>query len=361
MSACGMIASPDGALDQIDFWQSRMTFKVRIEPSGHEFTVEDNETILEAALRHGYTLPHNCRDGECGTCKGKILSGEIDHGMYDERALPKEERRAGKALFCRARPRSDVVIEAKEIGAAKGIIIKTFPCRVVKMEKATHDVMILWLRLPQNERLRYLAGQHVEILLRDGNRRSFSLASAPHANTLLQLHVRHVPGGLFSGHVFTNMKERDLLRLHGPLGTFFLREDSNRPAILVAGGTGFAPIKAILEHAFAAGIKRPIYLFWGARTRRDLYMDDLPLAWEREYENFRYIPVLSEPSPHDDWRGRTGWVHEAVLGDFPDLGRYEVYASGPPPMIEAAKNAFKRRDLPEDQLFYDSFEFAHTL
>lgn len=334
---------------------------VRIEPSGHTFTIEDGETVLEAALRHGFMLPYSCRNGACGSCKGRVLAGEVELGQYEERALSEEERRSGKTLFCRARARSDLVIEAKEIGVAKGIVIKTLPCRVVRMERVAHDVMILELKLPQSERLQYLPGQYIDILLRDGTRRSFSIANAPHTGEHLELHVRHVPGGVFSGHVFTKMKEKDLLRFRGPLGTFFLREESDRPIVLVAGGTGFAPIKAILEHAFAKGAKRPLQLYWGVRARRDLYLPDLPAAWVRECANFRYTPVLSEPLPQDRWDGRTGLVHEAVLQDYPDLGQYEVYASGPPAMIEAIKQTFRKHGLADDRLFYDSFEYAHAL
>ena len=346
-----------------------MTFKVRIEPSGHEFATEGNETILEAALRHGYNLPYSCRNGACATCKGKVIEGRVDYGVYENKALSEQEKLAGMALFCRSRPLSDVVIEAREIGAAKGVVIKTLPCRVVRMEKLAHDVMVLYLKLPQNERLQFLAGQYLDILLRDGRRRSFSLANPPHADELLQLHIRHLPGGHFSEHVFTRMKEKDLLRFQGPLGTFFLREDdeqdssaaaqsSQRPIILMAGGTGFAPIKGMLEHAFYVGMQRPIHLFWGVRAKRDLYMHSLVQSWVEAHEQFRYTPVLSEPATEDRWEGRCGWVHEAVADDYPDLRGYEVYASGPPAMIEAGKAAFAARALPAEQFFYDSFERA---
>ncbi len=336
-----------------------MTFKVRIEPSGHEFTVAEKETVLDAALRQGYTLPYSCRNGSCGTCKGKLRSGEVDYGVYEDKALSAAERAAGFALFCQAIPRSDLVIEAKELATVAGIAIKTLPARVVKMEKAADDVMILSLKLPANQRLQFLAGQYVDILLKDNQRRSFSLANPPHADEFLELHVRHVPNGLFTGHVFTRMKEKDLLRLRGPLGIFFLREESDRPAILVAGGTGFAPIKGILEHAFARGIRRPLHLYWGVRAQRDLYMDALPRTWVRAHAHFKYTPVLSEPRPEARWDGRTGWVHDAVIADYPDLSGYEVYASGPPPMIEAVKKTFFARGLTPDRLFFDSFELAH--
>lgn len=336
-----------------------MSFRVRIQPSGHAYSVADRETILEGALRHGYTLPYSCRNGSCGTCKGRLLAGDIDYGKYEAKALSAAERAAGLALFCQAVPRSDVVIEARELAGVAGIVIKTLPARVVEMQRVADDVMILSLKLPANERLPFLAGQYLDILLKGGQRRSFSLANPPAADAFLQLHVRHVPNGLFTTHVFTQMKPKDLLRLRGPMGIFFLREDSNRRVILIGGGTGFAPIKSILEHAFARGIPRPLHFYWGARAERDLYMHALPQAWARTHANFRYTPVLSEPRAEDGWDGRTGWVHAAVLADYPDLSGHEVYASGPPPMIAAIQQALFARGLTPDRLFFDSFEFAH--
>jgi CDP-4-dehydro-6-deoxyglucose reductase len=337
-----------------------MTHKIHIQSSGHEFTANEKETVLAAALRQGVTLAYSCRNGDCGTCKGKLISGKVDYGTYNEKAMSAEERRAGAALFCQAVPLSDLVIEVREISAAEGIPIRIMPCRVMKLDRLAPDVMQLSLKLAEGQRLQFLAGQYIDILLSGNQRRSFSLATASHADALLQLHIRHVPGGLFSEGVFTKMKERDLLRFQGPLGTFFLREESDRPVILVAGGTGFAPIKSILEHAFAAGIKRTMHLYWGVRAQRDLYLHDLPQAWAREHVHFHYTPVLSQPLSEDHWSGRTGWVHEAVMADHPDLSRHEVYASGPPPMIEALKKAVKAHGLPGDRLYYDSFEHAHA-
>jgi CDP-4-dehydro-6-deoxyglucose reductase len=337
-----------------------MTHKIQIQSSGHEFIANDKETVLAAALRQGVTLAYSCRNGDCGTCKGKIIAGQVDYGKYQAKAMSDEERRAGAALFCQAMPLSDLVIEAREISAAEGIPIRIMPCRVMKLDRLAPNVMQLSLKLAEGQRLQFLAGQYIDILLSGNQRRSFSLATAPHADELLQLHIRHVPGGLFSGQVFTTMKERDLLRFQGPLGTFFLREDSNSPIILVAGGTGFAPIKSILDHAFAQGTTRPLHLYWGARAPRDLYLHDLPQAWAREHAHFRYTPVLSQPLSEDHWSGRSGWVHEAVIADHPDLSRHEVYASGPPPMIEALKKAVIAHGLPDDRLYYDSFEHAHA-
>ncbi len=333
-----------------------MPHQITLEPSGHVFTVEDGETILNAALREGFALPYGCRNGACGSCKGKILKGEVDYGHYQAAALKDEEKAQGKALFCRAQPLTDLVLEVREIGAAKDIHIRTLPCRVQKMEKLADDVMVLHIKLPANEHLRFLAGQYIDFLLKDGRRRSYSIANPPAEDGLLELHIRHLPGGHFSDRVFTEMKEKDILRLEGPLGSFFIREDTDKPMIFVAGGTGFAPIKAMLLRAFASAAQRPMVLYWGVRSRKDLYMGDLPVAWQQEHANFSFIPVLSAPRPEDAWIGRTGYVHEAVLADFKDLSGYQVYACGAPAMVEAALQSFTRtRGLPEEEFYADSF------
>jgi CDP-4-dehydro-6-deoxyglucose reductase len=336
-----------------------MPHQVTIQPSGHQFIVEDDETILEAALRQGFSLPYGCRNGACGSCKGKVLSGELDYGTHSATALKDEEKTQGRALFCRARPLTDLTIEAKEIGAARDIVVKTLPCRVEQLEKRADDVMLMKIKLPANERLQFLAGQYIDFQLKDGKSRSYSLANPPHDDALLELHVRHVSGGLFTDTVFSSLKARDILRLKGPLGSFFIREDSDKPMIFIAGGTGFAPIKGMLEHAFAEHTDREMVLYWGVRALKDLYMAELPRQWQAEQPNFSFIPVLSNPQPVDHWQGRTGFVHEAVLADFADLSGYQVYACGAPVMVDSARAAFTRmRGLPEDELFADSFVYA---
>jgi len=333
-----------------------MSHQVTIKPSGHQFTVMSGETVLEAALRENIALPYGCRNGACGACKGKVLAGELDHGAYQAHTLSDEEISQGLTLFCTAKPCSDLTIEVKEIGAAKDIPVKTVPCRVEKMEKLADDVMVLWLKLPSSERLQYLPGQYVDFLLKDGKHRSFSLANAPESDETLELHIRYVPGGFFTEQVFNTVKPKDIMRIKGPLGSFFLRE-SDKPIIFLAGGTGFAPIKSILAHAFHHGVDRRMVLYWGARARPDLYMDELPARWHQEHGHFSYVPVLSEPKPADNWSGRTGLVHQAVLDDYPDLSGYEVYACGAPAMVDAAKRNFMARGLPEDAFFYDAFSF----
>lgn len=328
---------------------------VTVQPAGHAFQVEEGEAVLVAALRQGVVLPYGCKNGACGSCKGKILSGSVDYGTHQKKALTDEEKAQGKALFCQAKPLSDLVIEARTVGAAKDIQVKTLPCRVQKMERLADDVMALHLKLPANEKLVFLAGQYIEFLLKEGARRSFSMANAPHDAELLQLHVRHVAGGQFTDHVFGKMKERDILRFEGPLGTFFLREDSDKPIVLVASGTGFAPIKAVVEHMIHKGIARPMTLYWGGRRPKDLYLNALAEGWAAQ-GHLKYAPVISDALPEDNWTGRTGFVHRAVMQDFPDLSGHQVYACGVPIMVDSAKKDFIGQcRLPEDEFYADTF------
>jgi len=330
--------------------------KVTVQPSGQGFEVDEGESVLAAALRQGVMLPYGCKNGACGSCKGKILEGAVDYGHYHARVLTEAERAHGKALFCQAKPLGHLVIESRTIGAAKDIAVRLLPCRVQKLERVADDVMIVGLKLPANERLQFLAGQYIDFLLKGGERRSFSMANAPHADELLELHIRHVAGGSFTDHVFARMKERDILRLEGPLGSFFLREDSAKPAVLVASGTGFAPMKSILESAFHRKLERPLVLYWGARRPKDLYLNALAESWAREHPNFRYIPVVSEARPEDAWQGRSGFVHRAVMEDLPDLSRHQVYACGVPIMVDSARRDFTTLcGLPEDEFYADSF------
>ncbi len=329
---------------------------VTLQPSGHSFQVEDGETVLAAALRQGFILPYGCKNGACASCKGRIVEGTVDYGVTQAKALTDADKAAGKALFCQAKPLTDLVVEARTIGAAKDIPVKILPCRVQRLQRLADDVMQIDLKLPANERLQFLAGQFIEFLLRDGSRRSYSMANAPHDDEFLQVHVRHLPGGLFTDHVFGKMKERDILRFEGPLGTFFLREDSDKPLVFVASGTGFAPIKSIIEHAIHAGINRPMTLYWGGRRPKDLYLNDLAERWMRDRPGFSYVPVVSDALPADGWTGRTGFVHRAVMEDLPDLSGHQVYACGVPVMVEAARADFVARcGLPESEFYADSF------
>lgn len=334
-----------------------MTFNATILPSNHSFPVDAGETLLEAGLKHGCTLPYSCQNGACGVCKGKVVQGEVDYGNYQPHALSDAEKESGLALFCCAKPLSDLVIESREVSETRDIQVKTMPSRIDKMEKVAPDVMVLKLKLPANERLQFLAGQYIDILQKDQKPRSFSLANAPHHDEVLELHIRNIAGGAFTQYVFNDMKERDILRFKGPLGSFFLREDSDKPILFVASGTGFAPIKAIIEHALYIGIKRPMHFYWGARTLADLYMLETARHWESV--GIKFTPVLSEPLATDDWQGRTGFVHQAVLDDYQDLSGYETYVCGAPVVVEAAHRDFTtQRGLPDDAFFSDAFTFT---
>src|SRR5438874_1512165 len=336
-----------------------MPIQITIKPSDHVFSCDADETVLQAAMRADLMIPYGCRNGACGTCKGKIIAGDADYGAYQRSTLSEDEKRAGLALFCCAKPLTDLVIEVREVRRAGDIQIRRLPCRIESIDKPAFDVAIVKLKLPANERLQFLAGQYIDFLLKDGKRRSFSLATPPHADELLELHIRHVPGGFFSDALFNDFKGREILRFEGPLGTFYLREESDKPIIFVAGGTGFAPIKAVIEHALHHEVERPMVLYWGVRSLRDLYLPDLPGSWQDQRPDFRFIPVLSDPLAEDEWPGRTGFVHKAVMADFPDLSGYQVYACGGPAMIDAARQDFTvQRGLPPNEFFADSFTYA---
>jgi CDP-4-dehydro-6-deoxyglucose reductase len=339
-----------------------MAFNVTIRQSGRQFQVEADEPVLTAAIRQGVGLPYGCKNGACGSCKGSVVSGEIEQGAHSSSALANDEKTRGMALFCCASAKSDLEIDIREVSGVGDMAVRKLPCRVNALERVADDVVILRLQLPASERLQYLAGQYIEFLLKDGKRRSYSMASPPHHEGPLELHIRHMPGGVFTDHVFGTMKERDILRFEGPLGTFFLREDSDKPIVLLASGTGFAPIKAIIEHAIHTGITRPMTLYWGARSRKDIYLASLAEKWVADLPNFRFVPVLSEPTEDDAWTGRTGFVHRAVIEDLPDLSNYQVYACGAPVMVESAHRDFSaHHGLPAEEFFADSFTSAADL
>lgn len=331
---------------------------VTIQNSGHQFQVRPSQTVLEAAIEAGINLPYGCRNGACGACKGKVISGKVMHDDYQGSAMTDAELAAGQALFCCARPLEDLVIECRELSGVNGIKPRILPVRVQKKEQLSGDVMVLFLQLPASERLQFVAGQYLEFILKDGKRRAFSIANAPHDDALIELHLRLVPGGQFTQYVFEEMPEKAILRIEAPLGTFYLREESTKPIIFVAGGTGFAPIKGIIEHMIHHGMQREIVLYRGGRVQSDLYMDELSRRWAEFLPNLRYIPVLSEEPADSGWQGRTGLVHEAVLADYPDLSEHQAYVCGAPGMVEIAHKTFVEQGLPADEFFSDAFTFA---
>ena len=333
-----------------------MTFQITVQPSGHQFSCEADETVLSAAIRAGVGLPYSCKSGACSSCKGKIVSGSVQHKPYQARSLTEDEAAAGYSLLCCAVPQGDLVVQAREVAGSSDYPIKKMPSRVTTIDKVAPDVVVLTLQLPASERLHYRAGQYIEIMLRDNKRRSYSMASAPVDGGPVSLHIRHMPGGLFTDQVFGSMKERDILRFEGPMGTFFLREDSDKPVVLLASGTGFAPLKAIVEHMINEQSPRPIILYWGARRPHDLYMDALCRQWAADLPQFTYVPVVSDALPEDAWSGRTGFVHQAVMADLPDMSAYQVYACGAPIVVESANRDFVQLcQLPADEFYADAF------
>ena len=328
-------------------------FHLTIHPDSAPITLRSGETLLEAGLRQGLALPYECRNGGCGVCRCTVLHGSVAHGAYQRSVLSDAQRAQGQALMCCATALSDVDIEIEGTArapAAAGVHLT----RVERIEHVTAELVRLTLTLPDGGHLAFRAGQYINIVLEDGQRRAFSFANPPQVQDHIELHVRRIPGGRFTGHVFSQMKVGDALRFEGPLGDFTLR-DSAHPILFVAGATGFAPIKSIVEDAFARGITRPMWLYWGVRKRDDLYAFQLAEQWQREHAHFHFIPVLSEPGPADAWSGRTGLVHEAMLHDFPDLREHEVYVCGSVKMVEAAVPAFLAQGLSEGLCFTDAF------
>ena len=331
-------------------------FSITVQPSGRTFVAENAETILAAGIRQNIGLPYGCKDGACGSCKCKLLSGTVVHGNHQSKALSAEEEANGLVLTCCATPHSDVVLESRQVTQEGALPIKKLPTRVSSMVRLTADVMQLHLQLPANDSFLYRAGQYVEFLLRDGVRRSYSMANAPKAGAMMELHIRHMPGGKFTDHVFGAMKEKEILRIEGPFGSFFLREESDKPMIFLASGTGFAPLKALLEQMVQKSINRPVTLYWGGRRPNDLYMND----WVAEFCTgnpwLRYVAVVSDALPEDAWTGRSGFVHQAVLQDHADLSGYQVYACGAPIVVDSARRDFcKLARLPEEEFYADAF------
>lgn len=334
-----------------------MSHRVTLLPGGRSFASDGTASLLQDGQAAGLHLPYGCRNGACGACKVRVAAGRVDRGEYQEQALSAAEVAAGYALLCCSRALSDLAIECRELDALRGIAVKRLPCRVQRLVRAAPDVMLVELTLPASERLQFVAGQYIDILLKDGRRRSFSVANAPHDDACLQLHVRRIPGGRFTEHVFEAMRERDILRIEGPFGHFRLVEDCAKPALLVAGGTGFAPLKAMIEDAMHRRLARTMTLYWGARSRSGLYLAALAESWRERDVGF--VPVLSEAAAEDRWEGRGGLVHEAVLADYPDLSGHQAYVCGAPAMVEAARCDFVRRGgLREEDFYSDSFTFS---
>ena len=342
---------------------SRNEHTVRIEPHGRTLTVAAGQPVLEAALAAGLNLPHSCKSGHCSSCRARLVAGEIGYPSGRPPGISPEEERSGQILLCQARAQSDLTVEARLIASVADVEIKTLPCRIAGLTALAPDVMQVLLRLPAVERLRFHAGQYLDVLLPGGRRRSFSIASPPHDSDLLELHVRRVSGGGFTERLFgagavdAQLVMGSLLRIEGPIGQFSYREGAG-PVLMLAGGTGFAPLKSMLRHALEAGGERDIHLYWGARHAHDIYEQTRVLEWVQRHSRLKFTAVLSEPTATEASHSRVGFVHEAVLADHPDLSCFEVYAAGPPAMIEALRASFPRHGLPAGRLYFDSFDYA---
>jgi len=336
-----------------------MSHRITVQPKGQSFQVKAGESILDAALAQGHNFPFGCRGGFCGECRGRVLSGTFEYpDGFVPASIDPDEAARGYVLLCKAFPTSDLSLFVREAATGQEMPVRTLEVEVSRMEQLSADVVRLYLALPEGESLRYLAGQYLDILLPDGRKRAFSIASPPHNQGSLELHLRHIAGGVFTDHVFGDMGVGERLKIEGPRGQFYLREGADRPILFVAGGTGFAPIKAIIEHAFEEGCQRPMHLYWGARDQSDLYLHGLAEEWAASHANFSYTPVLSMPAEGGGWQGRTGFVHEAVLFDYADLSGYDIYMAGPPPMIGGGRRAFAERGVAAERMFFDAFEIA---
>ena len=329
---------------------------ITIASSGRRFSARPGETVLNAALRHGVVLPYSCKNGTCASCKCRLVEGKVQYPYNPPSALSFDDLYGGWALSCQAVADGDLKIEARELEQVADIPVRKLPARVESLEKFTPGIMRLRLKLPKAARLQFLAGQYIDIIQADGKRRAFSIASAPSESNFIELHIKHVSGGGFTGHVFESMQLKEILRFEGPLGTFFIRRGSKRPLVLMGGGTGFAPLKSMIEELLDAGDHRPVRLFWGVQVESDLYARGLIAEWKSQHPDFQFTPVLMDPGP--GWSGERGLVHEAVLTGVENLADHDVYMSGPPAMVNAGRNTFLAAGVPEDRLFYDSFDFA---
>ncbi|MBB3226147.1 CDP-4-dehydro-6-deoxyglucose reductase [Luteibacter sp. Sphag1AF] len=331
---------------------------VTLKSSGRQFDAAVDETVLEAAQRAGVALPYSCRGGVCGSCKATLVEGECAYPRNPPVALSAAAQRHHAVLLCQAVPCGDLVIEAREIASVEDIPHRRVEVAVSERRMLAPDVVGVWLVPVDGTRVNWLPGQYLDVILEDGKHRPFSIAGCPRADGAIELHVRHVAGGGFTSWVYESLKVGDRLTIEAPLGTFVPREDSERPILMMAGGTGFAPVKALVEHFLALGTRRPIDIYWGARTAADIYLRDMATQWATDMPTLRFIPVISDAQEAAASGMREGLVHEALLEDHPDLTDFDVYMSGPPAMISAGKGLFLDANLPEERLYFDSFDYA---
>lgn len=336
--------------------------RVSLARSGRAFRIDEGESLLDAAIAAGLRLAHGCRHGNCGVCRARLTSGEVDYPDGLPPGLEPRDAADGLILMCRARARGDLELDVDEVRHPDEVVVKRLPGRIERAERLGRDLIALYLRLPSVENFAFLPGQYLDVLLPHGRPRSFSIACPPHDARLIELHVRRVPGGAFTEALFAADPTERLLTIEGPRGSFRYHPPKSAaapgvataPLLLVAGGTGYAPIQAILRHVVERGARRDVRLYWGARTAAELYADARIREIVRRTPQLTYVPVLSEPVA--DWTGRRGCVHDAVLADHDSLTTLDVYACGPPAMIEAVRRTFPARRADPDRLHFESFD-----
>ena len=339
------------------FLSPKTMFTVLNQVSGKSFKCGDEESVLDGALSNGFNFPYGCQNGFCGQCKAVILNGEIDYAGEVPSVLSADDIDSNMALLCQCKAKSDLYIAVDELDSLAAIEVRSMPCRVEQINHLNHDVIQLILKIPGAQSLQYLAGQYLDLEHSDFDSRYYSIANAPTNSNLIELHIRLVDNGKLTNFIFNSLTPKSILRIEGPKGSFFLREESECPIIFIAGGTGFGPVKAIIEHLINIGSQREIYLYWGVRSEVDLY-SYLPSEWSEKFPNISFIPVLSEAN--ETWDGNKGYVHDSVIKDFEDLAGFEVYACGPPVMVNAAAKSCLEHQLVKENFFSDSFEYANV-
>jgi NAD(P)H-flavin reductase/ferredoxin len=337
-------------------FERKMNYKIRIQGAdGPSFEARQGQSLLDAAAEHGIELPYSCRKGVCGNCRGRVLEGQLipgtEGGGHETGIQAPDEH-----LFCRAQAASDLLIAPREWRPVEIGARKIHTVRVFRNELVASDVSKLTLRLANGVRAKFAAGQYLQVVLPDGQRRAFSMANAPHDNDHVQLHIRHMSNGGFTATVVPELKKGDTLQVELPHGDFCLRAASARPLLFIAGGTGFAPIKSMIDSLLKTRSARPITLFWGARNPLGIYATEVIAKWQKLRPDLRFEPVISDPIEASAWPGCRGLVHETILESFASVKDYDVYACGAPIMVQATRHSLQTlRGLPAEQFFSDSF------
>lgn len=331
-----------------------MSFAVKIKPSNYVVYVEEGESVLDAAIRQGFDFPYSCRSATCATCLGKVLKGSISYGDIEPYALNDAEQEQGFALFCSAKPTSDLIIEMQDVYGPEYKPAKTVEYDVVKNIPVTADIYHIVLKPATDKKIQYTPGQYLHVLCDDGIQIPFTIANAPTESGKLELYIRHVADNHYTSKLLEHIKNKDQISVKAPYGKVVYHAVPALPIIFVAGGTGVVLPKAILEGMVQRNLQRKSVLYWGVSKATDFYLNDFFHTFAQEHKWFTYVPVLSGTDAA--WQGRTGLVHEAVLADHPDLSQRQIYASGPNDMVFAASTAFQTHGLKPHWFYSDTLE-----